>query len=840
MRISGVFPRLCARLSSLCAAVLTRSDRGSSERHSAATSQGGLLLQSITFFHPFFFFLSVSKADCYVEVRVPTASATTAVSDTVFNSCNPIWNNTFRYRLHDAVKNVLELSLYDKDVCVSDYLSSVVFDINNLQPGQRFLHTFTLNPEEAEELTVEFEVQDSKDPPGDVITNEVLVARPCLQVEGKIQASGNFDPTGRGENCFIVNINGAYEKEQILSSSTGESFTFHIDPDLDPKLNVSLQQTLLVLQDGMSSEVEKQTTILSSGCVPLNSLPVGQEVDMKVPLGKEQNVNITLKATECTEDLDVRLSFDLCSKEKEFLKKRSEVASRALQRALGLREAPDTSEVPVVAVVGSGGGTRAMTSVLGNLLGLQKLNLLDCVTYTCGVSGSAWGISTLYEDSDWSHKALQGAISRARAHVTKSKADAFSLARLKYYFQELLKKKLAGEVVSLPNLWGLIVEHFLGDEENQALLSEQQGAVQRGQNPYPIYASINVKADIDGREFSEWCEFTPYEVGFPKYGAFIQTEDFGSEFFMGRLMRRHQEPRICYLQGIWGSAFAASLEDIWSEVAGTGITWVNLLKDAVKVTDDRLSSSFLHPSQLKTRLIIPADTLAGILQEMIESRFTAGENFNFLWRLYLHRNYNLCNQFVIGKGNDLDAFPNQLTPMEASLYLVDGGFSNNSAFPLVLRPERKVDIILSFNYSWGSQFEVLKLAEKYCVERKIPFPKINLTGVEESALRECYMFVDEEDPRAPIVLHFPQVNNTFRRYKAPGVERQSEEEKSYGDFEIRASDSPYRTLNFSYTPWDFDRLVNLSHYNVENNKAAILKALQLAMDRKKLKQEVKD
>lgn len=34
-------------------------------------------------------------------------------------------------------------------------------------------------------------------------------------------------------------------------------------------------------------------------------------------------------------------------------------------------------QVPVVAVMTTGGGTQALTSLLGNLLGLQKLNLLD-------------------------------------------------------------------------------------------------------------------------------------------------------------------------------------------------------------------------------------------------------------------------------------------------------------------------------------------------------------------------------------------------------------------------------------------------------------------------------
>lgn len=50
--------------------------------------------------------------------------------------------------------------------------------------------------------------------------------------------------------------------------------------------------------------------------------------------------------------------------------------------------------------------------------------------------------------------------------------------------------------------------------------------------------------------FLEWCEFTPYEVGFRKYGAFVRTEDFDSEFFMGRLIQKRPEPRICFLQGM--------------------------------------------------------------------------------------------------------------------------------------------------------------------------------------------------------------------------------------------------------------------------------------------------
>lgn len=53
----------------------------------------------------------------------------------------------------------------------------------------------------------------------------------------------------------------------------------------------------------------------------------------------------------------------------------------------------------------------------------------------------------------------------------------------------------------------------------------------------------------------------------------------------------------------------------------------------------------------------------------------------------------------------LDSLPNQLTPMWDSLCLVDAGFAINLPFPLALRPQRAVDLILSFDYSLNSPFQ---------------------------------------------------------------------------------------------------------------------------------------
>lgn len=44
-----------------------------------------------------------------------------------------------------CLQNVLELTLYDKDVLSSNELSLLLFDLKSLKPGQPHRHTFPLN-----------------------------------------------------------------------------------------------------------------------------------------------------------------------------------------------------------------------------------------------------------------------------------------------------------------------------------------------------------------------------------------------------------------------------------------------------------------------------------------------------------------------------------------------------------------------------------------------------------------------------------------------------------------------------------------------------------------------
>ncbi|XP_039744353.1 cytosolic phospholipase A2 zeta isoform X4 [Pteropus medius] len=756
----------------------------------------------------------------------------------VANCSDPEWNETFHYQIHASVKNVLELTLCDKDILGSDELSLLLFDLKSLKPGQPHRHIFPLNRQDSQELQVEFVLENSQVPASEVITNGVLVAHPCLRIQGMLGGDATAPHQEYGSRQIRLAVPGAYEKPQLLplqpplEADSPATFTFHVNPVLHSKLDVELGEKLMVLQSDPSAELEAQSSKLGEGGILLSSLALGQEEQHLVALGEGQEVTLNVKAEMSSGDLDLRLGFDLCDGERKFLDKRKQIVSKALQQVLGLSQAPDSGQVPVVAVLGSGGGTRAMSSLYGSLAGLQELGLLDTVTYLKGVSGSTWCISTLYKDPAWSQVALQGPTERARARVCSSKMGAVSTERLQYYAQELGNLESSGHSVSLIDLWGLLIEYFLYQEENPAKLSDQQEAISQGQNPYPIYASINVRTNISGEDFAEWCEFTPHEIGFPKYGAYIPTKLFGSEFFMGRLLKLWPEPRICYLQGMWGSAFAASLDEIFMKTAGFSLSFLDWHRGHVNITDDCQKLQLHDPTRLRTKLFTRQGPFSQAVLDVFTSRFTAAENFNFTQGLCLHKDYVAGREFMAWKDTHPDAFPNELTPMRDCLYLVDGGFALNSPFPLSLLPQRAVDLIVSFDYSLDAPFEVLQMTEKYCRDRGIPFPRVEVLPEDLEEPRECYLFDRAEDPRSPIVLHFPLVNRTFRTHLAPGVERQTAEEKARGDFAINGSDTPYGMTNFTYEPEEFDRLVALSRYNVLNNAETVKHALRLALDRR--------
>ncbi|XP_055648556.1 cytosolic phospholipase A2 epsilon-like [Falco peregrinus] len=771
---------------------------------------------------------TLSEADCYVSLWLPTATSEKSRTKTVRNSNNPVWNETFYFRIQSQVKNVLELTAYDEDFATpDDHLLCALFDTAKLPIERTVLLYFKPSPEAKEELEVEFKLEAASGPLEAIATNGVLVCRElcCLEVE----VAEKMQQKSKKELSFTVK--GSFEGTQDITlgpdgvvSPSGPT-KFHYIKYAEPTLDVMLPK-----KRHYHPWTCKYSTETGSPVVMLNSLPMGR----KMTIAEEKRFDLNVRAQSCNcschQDLDMRFGFDLCSEEMAFLGKRKRYVASALKNVFHLQRDLLDCEVPVVAIITTGGGLKSMTGLYGSLMGLKKLNLLDCVTYISGLSGTTWTMANLYRDAYWSQKDLDSHIGEAQKQATKCKMGCFSMDRMKYYNKQLCQRKEEGYRTSFIDLWGLMIEYLLNDGKDPHKLSEQQEALCDGQNPLPIYVSVSVRDSYSTHDFKEWVEFTPYEVGLLKYGVFVRTEHFGSEFFMGRLLKKLPESRICYLQGMWSSIFSVNLLQIWGLSHSSEDFWKRWTQDRIEeVDEDPVLPT--RPHELRTRMYTPPGPLSSALRGALTDRFSVAQHHNFLKGYQLHNNYLENEHFHRWKDTVLDSRPNQLMENPDHLGMIDAGFFINTSSPPLLRPQREVDVIIYLSYTTGSHTSSLDKAYKYYSEQNIPFPKISLTDEDKKNLKECYLFQDSDLPGCPIVIFLPLVNDTFREYKAPGVKRCCSEMEG-GQLDLTSRFSPYCMFSVRYTDENYRRLLNLSEYNILNNSQMIMQALQTAMQRR--------
>ncbi|NWX71576.1 PA24E phospholipase, partial [Alca torda] len=762
----------------------------------------------------------LSQTDCYIRLWLPTASCREARTRTVRNCRNPVWNETFHFMIQSEVKNILELTVCDEDTFTpDDQLLTVRFDVAKIQPGERVHLNFELNPEVQEELEVEFLLENIPGVSENIITNGVLVSRELSCLEVRVNEAKMQSPYTRRDFTFAMK--GSYEETQDVSigprgrRGSSETTTFHYVKHSQPRLHMTLPKERCFC--GVCFVCGRPLT------VPLHSLDLGKKVTvMRVTC-------LVLFLCSSCKNSDLRLGFDLCAEEQDFICKRKKVVAAALKNLLHLDEDLQEDEVPVVAVMTTAGGVRSMTAMFGSLLGLQELGVLDCVSYISGLSATTWTMAKLYEDTNWSQKDLGEPIGDIRKHVLKSKLHCFSLDHMKYYEKELCERKQEGHKLSFTDLWGLFIDCMLHHQASTQKLSDQQLAVNQGQNPLPIYLSLNVKDDFSTLDFKEWVEFTPYEVGFLKYGAFVRSEDFGSEFFMGHLMKKIPESRICFLEGTWSNIFSQNFMDAVYLSGHSEDFWHRWTRGTDHDIEEHPALP-KKPHEQPTCLSVPKGCLSNTLREMMTGRPVVSTYHNFLKGLQLHNKYLENESFCMWKDTVLDSSPNQLNEMGDYLKLIDTAFFINTSCPPILRPERKVDVILHLNYSGGSQTLPLDLFSEYCLEHGIPFPGTELSQEDREHLKECYVF--EDSLEAPILAYFPLVCDTFQKYKAPNVER-GPTEMEQGRVDVSNCIAPYGTGLLTYTEENFNKLLNLCSYNILNNKHLILQALQTAVERKK-------
>ncbi|XP_034408063.1 cytosolic phospholipase A2 zeta-like isoform X5 [Cyclopterus lumpus] len=559
-----------------------------------------------------------SESDCYVILTLPTATAKTYRTTTVSNNNNPEWNETFTFRVPTHVKNILEITLYDEDpFAPDDKFAELLFDVTNLTIGMKETKAFTINPETEGKLLIAFELLQCEDPPCEYLTNGVLVASPFSVLDI------NLDKLRSNDRLWnkVLKLRGAFCENITIIEQETPKLRFYINRDLETELGV------------IHFPMETYT----------NLQPLPANYAGKVSLCIDQDTVDFNMETHEGEGIAIRLDFDIPTQEKEYLKKRSVVVAQALQELFG---APtDPKKVPAIAVVASGGGSRAMTGLLGSLRGLKDIGVLDAVSYITGVSGSTWAMSALYQEANWSQEDMDSVISEKKEQMTKSMLSVFSPEKLQYYREEIAEKEQDGYSVSLIDMLGLVFEQLVFGKKVTSTLSEQQRAVNDGQNPLPIYTAVNMKDMAKGfQSEAEWCEFTPYEVGIQKYGAFVQTEAFGSQFFLGHFVKKLPEVRIPYLIGIWSSAISVSMTQLWTFATGFMPSWGAWLGPEVNNIDVDT-----EPSTLDTQLICPTTDITSAVTDFFKNRPAIAEMYNFMRGLFMHMDYNQHSSFVAWK-----------------------------------------------------------------------------------------------------------------------------------------------------------------------------------------------
>ncbi|XP_019614069.1 PREDICTED: cytosolic phospholipase A2-like [Branchiostoma belcheri] len=686
--------------------------------------------------------------------------------------------------------------------------------------------------------------------------------RPCLMLHVTVLRGRNITKGWAGD---LVDIPDPYVALKLHGAIEGKRRTRHIDNDVNPEWDESFTFLLdstqkysldITLWDANYTIDESLGTVTYE----LDGFRVFDARTETFRFYSTSEVDIKFE-TELNQHPDLRYSLALCDEEKNFMVARKKRVGYAIRDLVGEERGPrHYKEVPRVAILGSGGGFRAMIGMAGAVKALSDAKVLDCATYLVGLSGSSWYISTLYSHKDWP-KATPGELQEELKHHVDSSLFYLLKPRLLYrYTDAIMRKRTVGQPVSFTDFFGHLVGETLIKDRLDFKLSDMQEKIRDGQAPMPLITCVHVRHDVAALVFHEWVEFTPYEVGMAKYGTFMRTELFGSKFFMGCLAKRFPEAPLHFLMGIWGSAFTilfnrlmmekkSEPEDLQKELEET------LARDARRekaekkklertnsILDDDSDSDddeFCQQSTADGRQKKPSQT--GFYNNWLMSIFTgsslfatregrAGKVHNFMRGLSLNNTYPISPFTPPPIRRQAYALPNQssesfdgihepLNVEEKKLYMVDGGLTFNSPYPAVLRPQRDVDLILSYDFSARTSdssrpFRELLLAEKWARINGVPFPPIDTSVFDREGMKECYVFKHPTDDKCPIVLHFVLVNIEFRKFKKPGVKRETEEELEFANFDLFDDpNTPFSTFNFCYPHKAFDQLAQLMEFN---------------------------
>lgn len=472
----------------------------------------------------------------------------------------------------------------------------------------------------------------------------------------------------------------------------------------------------------------------------------------------------------------------LCSGEQGFLKIRDQRCAQAVSQLIG--QTVPIDKVPRIAIVGSGGGFRAMFSTMGALAGAAtpgKMSngnaapsILDTVQYVIGLSGSTWAI-TAWMDSDESADAFNNTLIRRATTGIMSK-PANERARLIHNLGPIIRDCLLLKIVFEetpsvidPYALALGIDLLAPTTKDDYFNNNLEALIQQiadGTRPMPLCTAVMQfkKEATEKRHRYAWFEFSPFEVGSRDLGGAAPSWAFGRKFSKGKSTSARPPLTLGYLMGLWGSAMTVSIEEAYYALLGD-LEPQAIFKPLISlVTDTKIGDTRLFPAKIR----------------------------NITYKM-----------------------DNVVDPKTIQHTLVDAGVHFNIPTVPALVADRDIDIIIiidsSGNVATGDE---LRKAEAYARDYHLPFPHINYSNLMDHPVS---VFDDGPQSPAPIVIYMPLTKN-------PAFD------PSYDP--IALLNGHLATTNFSYTADQASKLCDLFKTTMIQSRDVIIKAIKTAVERR--------
>jgi Ca2+-dependent lipid-binding protein len=105
----------------------------------------------------------LSLSDPFVSVKFNTKERLTQVKN---NTCNPVWNEEFTFKVRDPLSDTIVLSVFDHDdVGAHDRLGHIVLSLENLVSGQTLDSWHDLAGVQKGTIHVKLQANNFPDPP---------------------------------------------------------------------------------------------------------------------------------------------------------------------------------------------------------------------------------------------------------------------------------------------------------------------------------------------------------------------------------------------------------------------------------------------------------------------------------------------------------------------------------------------------------------------------------------------------------------------------------------------------------------------------------------------------